>query len=76
MEKLIRKHLGANTPQWVIENCKGLLLEYNNNNNNNNNKNRVNYDDKIDEWHNSDSPLTLCEYLGLTPEEFANYLRS
>jgi hypothetical protein len=28
-EELIKKHLGINTPDWVIENCKKLLVEYN-----------------------------------------------
>lgn len=28
MEKLIKKHLRINTPQWIIENCKALLTEW------------------------------------------------
>ena len=28
MEELIKKHLGINTPQWIINNCKGLLTEW------------------------------------------------
>lgn len=28
MEELIKKHLGSNTPQWIIENCKALLKEW------------------------------------------------
>lgn len=26
--KLIKKHLGENTPKWVIDNCIALLNEY------------------------------------------------
>ena len=26
--KLIRKHLGSNTPEWVVKNCIELLKEY------------------------------------------------
>jgi len=26
--KLIRKHLGVNTPEWVVKNCIDLLKEY------------------------------------------------
>ena len=28
MEELIKKHLGINTPQWIIDNCKALLIEW------------------------------------------------
>lgn len=31
-------------------------------------------DDKIDEWHKSDSKQTLAEYLGMTPEQYAAYV--
>jgi hypothetical protein len=30
MEDLIKKHLGINTPQWIIDNCKSMLIEYDN----------------------------------------------
>ena len=26
--KLIRKHLGTNTPEWIVKNCIALLKEY------------------------------------------------
>ncbi len=26
--KLIRKHLGENTPEWIVKNCIALLKEY------------------------------------------------
>ena len=26
--KLIKKHLGSNTPEWVVKNCMELLKEY------------------------------------------------
>ena len=28
MEQLIQKHLGINTPQWLIDNCKAMLNEW------------------------------------------------
>ena len=28
MENFIRKHLGINTPQWVVDNCKKMLEEW------------------------------------------------
>jgi hypothetical protein len=31
-------------------------------------------DDKIEEWHNSDSKQSLAEYLGMTPEQYAAYV--
>ena len=31
-------------------------------------------DDKIDEWHESDSEVSLAEYLGMTPEEYAAFV--
>ena len=31
-------------------------------------------DDAIDEWHSSDTPCELHEYLGFTPEEYAAFL--
>jgi len=34
------------------------------------------FDDKIDEWHNSDTPLSLYEYLGLTEEQFKIWLKT
>lgn len=34
------------------------------------------FDDKIDEWHNSDSPLSLYEYLQLTEEQFKIWLKT
>ncbi len=34
------------------------------------------FDDKIDEWHNSDTPLSLSEYLGLTEEQFKIWLKT
>lgn len=33
-----------------------------------------NFDDKIDEWHNSDSELPLNEYLGLTKDEYEMFV--
>lgn len=27
-EKLIKKHLGINTPDWIVQNCIGLLNEF------------------------------------------------
>jgi hypothetical protein len=33
------------------------------------------FDDEIDEWHNSDSELTLYEYLGLTKKEYEIWLK-
>jgi len=29
---------------------------------------------RIEEWHNSDAPLSLCEYLGWTPKEYTEWL--
>jgi hypothetical protein len=29
---------------------------------------------RVDEWHNSDCPLTLAEYLGWTPGEYVEWL--
>jgi hypothetical protein len=34
------------------------------------------FDDKIDEWHNSDTPLSLYEYMGLTEEQFKIWLKT
>jgi hypothetical protein len=34
------------------------------------------FDDKIDEWHNSDTPLSLYEYLGLTLKKFKIWLKT
>jgi len=34
------------------------------------------FDDKIDEWHNSDSKISLHEYLGLTEEEYKIWLKN
>ena len=34
------------------------------------------FDDKIDEWHESNSELPLYEYLGLTKEEYVIWLKS
>ncbi len=31
-------------------------------------------DDKIDEWHNSDSELSIHEHLGMTWEEYAAFV--
>ncbi len=28
MEKFIKKHLGCNTPQWIIDKCKIMLNEW------------------------------------------------
>ena len=29
---------------------------------------------RVAEWHNSDAPLTLCEFLGWTPTEYSDWL--
>ena len=29
---------------------------------------------RVAEWHNSDAPLTLCEYLGWTPREYVEWV--
>jgi hypothetical protein len=29
---------------------------------------------RIVAWHNSDAPLSLCEYLGWTPKEYTEWL--
>jgi hypothetical protein len=29
MEEFIKKHMGRNTPEWVIENCRKMLTEWN-----------------------------------------------
>lgn len=34
------------------------------------------FDDKIEEWHNSDTHLSLYEYIGLTEEEFKMWLKT
>lgn len=31
--------------------------------------------DLVEKWHNSDSTLPLHEYLGMTPEEYADYVQ-
>ncbi|WP_404386458.1 hypothetical protein [Caenispirillum salinarum] len=33
-------------------------------------------DDFVDAWHDSDSPLTLREYLGLTEAEYETWLKT
>lgn len=35
-----------------------------------------NIDDKIDEWHNSDSDLPLYQYLGMTKEKYVSWVKS
>jgi hypothetical protein len=32
-------------------------------------------DDVVDEWHRGTSPLPLSEYLGMTHEEYADWLQ-
>lgn len=34
----------------------------------------ITINDKIDEWHKSDSKQTLAEYLGFTPQQYAFYV--
>lgn len=34
-----------------------------------------NIDDKIDEWHNSESNLPLHEYLGMTKDEYVSWVK-
>ena len=34
------------------------------------------FDDLIDEWHDSDSKLEIYEYLEMTREEYMHYLNS
>tara|TARA_R110000751_G_scaffold301579_1_gene414237 strand:- start:690 stop:929 length:240 start_codon:yes stop_codon:yes gene_type:complete len=34
------------------------------------------FDDKIDEWHESDSNLPLYEYIGLTKEKYLIWLKN
>jgi len=34
------------------------------------------FDDKIDEWHESDSELKLYEYLGLTFEQYKDWIKN
>ncbi len=34
------------------------------------------FDDKIDEWHNSDTQLSLYEYMGLTEEQYKIWLKT
>lgn len=29
---------------------------------------------RVMEWHNSDAPLSLCEFLGWTPNEYTDWL--
>jgi len=29
---------------------------------------------RVGEWHNSDAPLTLCEFLGWSPQEYTDWL--
>ena len=31
-------------------------------------------DDFVDQWHNSDTPGSLSEFLGFTPEEYASWV--
>ena len=35
-----------------------------------------NLDDLIDEWHQSDSELSLAEYLGMTDEEYMDWVEA
>jgi hypothetical protein len=30
---------------------------------------------RVTEWHNSDAPLSLCEFLGWTPSEYEEWLQ-
>lgn len=34
------------------------------------------FNDKINEWHNNDTPLTLYEYLGLTRRQYEIWLKN
>lgn len=33
-------------------------------------------DDLVDEWHQSDGNMTLAEFLGLTHEEYKNWVKT
>lgn len=59
-----------------IDLCNELLLYAKAKNLNISNVSDSVFDDKIDEWHNTDTPLKLYEYLGLTKEQYEIWLKT
>ena len=35
---------------------------------------RQSIESRVEEWHNSNCPLSLCEYLGWTPKDYLEWI--